>query len=252
MSQDFGERSERLRLDRRFRRALGNYYQRTLRPLLPVTGWVRYGGVIVAERRWGDAAAPRHWTPAESADVPSYENALLSGLSAALRPGDTVVVVGGGLGVTAAHAAAAVGETGRVICYEGSPPYARRVLQTAALNGVAARVAVECATVGAAIGVYAAQGERAAPVLAPAALPACDVLELDCEGAELQILAGMTIRPRVILVETHGMNGASTAQVRRRLEALGYGVQDLGVAEPRLAALCETNDVRVLSATPLT
>jgi hypothetical protein len=236
-----------LRFDRRWRRALGGYYQSALRPRLPLRGEVRYSGVIVADRRLGDEIAPRHWTPEDRDDIPDYEFALMQGLKSAVRPGDFVVVVGGGLGVTVTEAAKLAGAEGRVLCYEGSPAHARRVARTAAMNGVAARVRVECATVGAAIGVYVGEGEEMGPILAPESLPACDVLELDCEGAELGILGAMTIRPRSVLVEAHGRLGAPSREVRAALDGLGYCVGDLGVAEPRLAELCEAHDVRVLS-----
>jgi len=120
------------------------------------------------------------------------------------------------------------------------------VEKTAALNSVAERVKVECAIVGAAIGVYRNRGEALPPVLPATELPACDVLELDCEGAEITILRDMRISPRVALVETHGMLGAPSREVRRALEARGYVVSDLGIAEPDLAEFCEKNDVHVL------
>ncbi len=235
-----------LRFDRRLRRALGRFYQRAVRPRLPLQGHVLYSGVIVADRRLGDDVAPKHWTPEDRDDIPDYEYALMQGLTRTVRPGDSVVVVGGGLGVTVAHAAKLAGPEGRVVCYEGSPAHVRRVMRTAALNGVEARVRVECATVGAAIGVYVRDDEKTAPVLSAKALADCDVLELDCEGAELGILAEMTIRPRVALVEAHGRLGAPSRAVKAALEGLGYRVTELGVAEPRLADLCESFDVRVL------
>jgi hypothetical protein len=237
---------EQLRFDRRLRRMLGAFYQRAIRPALPLRGHVRYGGVIVADRRLGDAWAPKHWTPDHTADVAGYEFALINGLSRATRAGDTVVVVGGGLGVAATHAASLVGPSGRVICYEGSPLLSQNVAKTAALNGVADRVKVECAIVGAAIGIYRNRGEALPPVLPATELPSCDVLELDCEGAEITILCDMRIAPRVALVETHGMLGASSREVRQVLEARSYVVSDLGIAEPYLAEFCEKNDVRVL------
>ena len=73
-------------------------------------------------------------------------------------------------------------------------------------------------------------------VVAPEALPPCDVLELDCEGAEVEILSTMTIRPRVILTETHGLYGAPTPRVVELLGKIGYRTDVLGVAEPRLRA----------------
>jgi hypothetical protein len=235
-----------LRFDRRLRRALGAFYQRAIRPTLPLRGHVRYGGIIVADRRLGDAWAPRHWTPDHTADMADYESALMSGLSRATRAGDNVIVVGGGLGVTATHAASLVGPSGHVICYEGSPLLSESVGKTAALNGLAERVKVECAIVGAAIGVYRNRGEKLPPVLPAAELPACDVLELDCEGAEITILRDMRISPRVALVETHGMLGTPSREVRATLQARGYVVTDLGIAEPDLGQFCEANDVRVL------
>ena len=75
------------------------------------------------------------------------------------------------------------------------------------------------------------------------------MLELDCEGAERGIFDAMTIRPRAIVVETHGMAGSPSEGIRRQLEALGYAVTDLGVAEPRLQAYCEQRDIRVLLGT---
>jgi hypothetical protein len=234
-----------LRFDRRLRRALGSFYQRAVRPTLPLRGHVRYGGVIVADRRLGDAWAPRHWRPDQMADM-DYEFALINGMNRTARAGDTVIVVGGGLGVTATHAASLVGSSGRVICYEGSPLSSENVRKTAALNGVAERVKVECAIVGAAIGVCLNPGEASPPVLPAVDLPACDVLELDCEGAEITILRDMRIAPRAALVETHGMLGAPSHEVRAALESIGYLVTDLGVAEPDAAEFCEKNDVRVL------
>ena len=71
------------------------------------------------------------------------------------------------------------------------------------------------------------------PVLPPSQLPTCNVLEMDCEGAEVEILREMTIQPRVIVVETHGLYGAPTDLVASLLEKRGYVVSDRGVAEPR-------------------
>jgi hypothetical protein len=83
----------------------------------------------------------------------------------------------------------------------------------------------------------------------PSELPSCDILELDCEGAEIGILRDMTIQPRVIAVETHGFLGAPTSAARELLEARGYHVQDLGWAEPRVLNACVENDIRVLVGT---
>ena len=84
------------------------------------------------------------------------------------------------------------------------------------------------------------------PVLPPSQLPPCDVLQLDCEGAEVGILREMMIQPRVILVETHGLLGAPTHLVASLLKKHGYVVADRGVAEPSMAEYCTKYDIRVL------
>jgi hypothetical protein len=69
---------------------------------------------------------------------------------------------------------------------------------------------------------------------------------MDCEGAEVEVLREMTIKPRIVLVETHGVFGAPTNLVASLLEKRGYVVSDRGLAEPRLAELHTKYDIRVL------
>jgi hypothetical protein len=177
-------------------------------------------------------------------DTPGYEEALIAAIKTQVRRGDSVVVVGGGLGVTCVVAASAAGGEGHVECFEGDLNGVQAVERVARLNGVAERVTVHHAVVGEAIGVYGQ--DVASKVVRPSELPPCDFLELDCEGAEVGILRDMTIRPRAIVVETHGFLGAPTETVRSVLQSRGYSVQDLGWAEPRLMNACTQNDIRVL------
>ncbi|HQZ12253.1 MAG TPA: hypothetical protein PK286_05150 [Devosia sp.] len=195
------------------------------------------------DRRLGDAFVER-LLPSPFYDPAGYEEALIRGLRQFVRANDRVTVVGGGAGVTAAIAAQLAGPTGRVICFEGTAKCASDVRKTAERNKV--EVDVRDAVVGVALHVY---GKAADKLVAPLDLPECDVLELDCEGAELMILGGMSLRPRHILVETHGFYGAPTKAVHEALEGLGYDVEDLGLAEPRQHTTCERRDIRVLAAT---
>jgi hypothetical protein len=117
----------------------------------------------------------------------------------------------------------------------------RLIQETVRRNG--AKVTVRHSLVGPAIDVY---GADVGPELAISELPDCDVLEMDCEGSEVAILTQMTIRPRAILVETHGNLNAPTYEVRSILEFMDYDVTDLGWAEPRLLDLCQHRDIRVL------
>lgn len=226
-------------------RAVAFAYRRAIRPLLPLAEPVRYAGVPTAlTRTWGDASIPATWYPPHLQDVPDYEAGLVRGLNEHVKPGDRVVVVGGGIGVTAAIAALEVGPSGHVDCFEGASEGVEKVRETARRNGVADRLDVHHAVVARSISVYGTEPEHA--VVEPRDLPDCDVLELDCEGAEVDIIQGITLRPRVLLVETHGIYGAPTERVTAMMEAIGYTVTGYGIAEPRLRALCEQHDIRVV------
>lgn len=228
-------------------RAAAFAYRRGIRPWLPATGPVYYAGIpVVYDRKWGDRLVPQLWR-LEAEDAPDYESALVAGLKEHVRPGDRVVVVGGGVGVTATIAALQAGVDGRVECFEGAAEGVEKVRRTAARNGVADRVTVHHAVVARSILVYGTQPVHA--VLAPSKLPECDVLELDCEGAEADILRALVIRPRVILVESHGLYGASSVLVASLLEELGYRTSQRGIAELRLQAVCEQHDIRVVLGT---
>jgi hypothetical protein len=227
-------------------RALAAAYRRGVRPWLPSAGPARYGGVPVAyDRKWGDRRVPARWVPDEAKDVPEYEATLIAGLKELVRPGDRVVVVGGGVGATAITAALQAGPAGSVRCFEGARESVEKVRRTAEINGVSDWLVVVHAVVARPVSVYGTAPDE--PAVAPSELPECDVLELDCEGAELDILRDMTVRPRVVLVETHGLYGATTPALTGLLEERGYRVRRRGVAEPRLRRLCEEHDIQVLA-----
>lgn len=229
------------------KRIAGYLYRRTIRNLLPTIAEVKYSGIPISRvRKIGDTKLPAFLIPHPLEDIAGYEQTLIGALQSEIRVGDSVTIVGGGEGVTAVVAAQAVGETGSVVCFEGSGWGVRKVKGTAIRNKVSRRLTVKHAVVGEAINVYGDPGQLSTLIVAPAELPACDILELDCEGAEIAILRNMTIRPRVIAVETHGYAGAPTVVVKKLLEELGYTVEEWGIAEPRLSEKCETYDIRVL------
>lgn len=218
------------------RRALFSVYRRSARKVLPDVEHVMYGGLAVGRtRKVGDLPLLRGFLPPDLQDNAIYEEGLLAALRANVRSGDRVVVIGGGEGVTASMAAMLAGEHGSVVCFEGDRDGIRAVTRTATANGVADRVACIYAVVGENIGVFGtAVSDR---VVTPEELPACDVLEMDCEGSEVQILRDMTIRPRVVVAETHGFNGAPTSLVLSILTERGYKAHDLGLAEPKQACV---------------
>lgn len=226
-------------------RAAGLAWRRTIRPFLPARRAASYAGIASSiDWKWFDGVLPRNFRPDDVDDIPDYEEMLVVALKQHVKPGDSVVVVGGGGGITAALAAR-LSRTGRVTCFEAASEQLPVIKETFERNHVADRIEVRYGAVGQAIGVYGKHA-AAAPIISPQAIPECDVLELDCEGAEVLILTGMTIRPPVIIVETHGMHDAPTAATREQLGGLGYEVADLGVAEPRVEEWCLQQDIRVL------
>ncbi len=226
-----------------FSRGTAFAYRSTLRRLMPYVGHLNYSEVLIArKRRLFDRSLPFIYSL--TCDIGDYEGTLIEQLRRHVRLGDRVVVVGGGYGVTVVHAARLAGPKGTVTCFEGAAAYANNVREAARINQVGARVTVHHAIVAEAISVY--ESAHSNTTVAPEELPDCDVLELDCEGAELQVVRKMAIRPRVMLIETHGVHGASTADVRLAMEGLGYSVRDAGVAEPRQADYCAMQDIRIL------
>lgn len=222
-------------------------YKRFLRPVLPNSGHIRYAGVVIGCRKFGDRLLPSLYNPPDVADVPDYEEALVTAIKRQAKGGDTVVVVGGGLGVTCVIAAWAAGGAGRVECFEGDRKGVDAVGRVARDNGVAGQITVHHAVVATNIAVYGNTVSNI--VVQPEELPPCDFLELDCEGAEINILRDMKIMPRSIAVETHGVFGAPTDKVYSLLRARGYEVEDLGWAEPRYLDACQRNDIKVLLGT---
>lgn len=220
---------------------ISEHVHRTLiRPHLPQRR-ATYNGVVTKGARVCDRFCP--W---ESVDKPTYESAIVGALRDRVRAGDRVVVVGGGWGVSGVVAAVEAGQTGQVTVYEGSAEGVENVNDTAALNDVADRVDVKHAVVGAAVSLL---GEgNVGTVVSSDELPDCDVLVLDCEGAELDILEELTVRPRLLIVESHRFLDSPPNLVRHRIEALGYEVVSTAPANSDEAAYCKANGIEVLVA----
>ena len=135
------------------RRSVAYAYRQGVRPCIPGEA-VRYAGIpICHDRKWGDRMVPTSWVPGEALDQPDYEATLVAGLSETIRPGDNVVVVGVGFGVTAVVAALRTGPSGTVQCFEGSKQQVRLAQQTAARNRVT-NIRIRHAVVAKSISVY--------------------------------------------------------------------------------------------------
>lgn len=191
-------------------------------------------------KRYGDTVLPGNWVPQPHDDRRDYESAIVEGLRAHVQSGDHVVIVGGGFGVSAVVAAELVGSTGHVTVYEGDRRSLRRCRRTILMNGYGGRVTLNQEIIGKAVSLdgNAMSAEH---------LPDCDVLELDCEGAELDIIDNITFAPRSFIVESHGFLGAPSSSVMKKISSKGYKVRKHGVAEISMKELCIKKDIVVIS-----
>lgn len=201
-------------------------------------------GLLGRALRWGYNQTVRQWSPpgiavynsvavqnVRAADWFQGNETYKHGLAEAIRERvgetDRVVEVGAGRGVMTTIAAR---RAQRVIAYEAGDEYLTLARDTVERNHMADRAMVRHAIVG----TPGAEvwGEESGAVVAPADLPRHDVLVLDCEGAEVDIIPGLTARPRAIIVEPHPEWGVDEHDVVEVVEAQGYDIVNSRRYEP--------------------
>lgn len=214
-------------------------------------GFVRpYAPYIMSE--YNSVAVPRHRVidildpTVDCNDRPEYEGTIISAIQEKVSEGDTVVILGGGVGVATVHAGQMAGGIGEVHVYEASKEMIEIHERVLSANRVPADVSLNHATVGES-GIVWGQ-ESTGDVIPPSSLPDGDVFVIDIEGAEANVVPELPT-VEVLIVETHGTYGSSTDEIHDQLISMGYYVVDAGVAEPKLAREHEEKDVRVLVAT---
>jgi hypothetical protein len=198
-------------------------YANGLRKIFPATRhaeWndVRVPPAVADKRRIIDNIVP----PGKRVDYAHSEGGEVESHKEYTNAGDTVVIIGGGRGVSAVHAARQAGSDGSVIAYEGAEKYAKIIQETAELNNVSERIKINHALVGPTIDIAGNEGD--ADAVSPQDLPDCDVLEMDCEGAEQNILTSMQIRPRVIIIEMHPSKYPEVTSIFDDLKQMDYDI----------------------------
>jgi precorrin-6B methylase 2 len=153
---------------------------------------------------------------------PEHEAELISAIRNYIKSDENVLVIGGGTGASTVAVAHQVGIKGTVITYEGNKNSVNVVNDTINLNKVEDRVSVKHMIVEKPVHLMGFVGE-ASTILAKD-FPECDVLVMDCEGAELPILQNLIIKPRLIIVETHPMFDSPEEKIIELLKNLGYDI----------------------------
>lgn len=213
-------------------------YSRTIRKFLPPAGYYELAGISVHEKKKFDTVIPGN----PYKDAPDHEWALIEGLREYVESGDSVVVVGAGSGTTSVVAAEKVSQNGKVIAYDGGAKRVEQSRKTVRINGVDDRCQIIHAIVGPAIHVTSSESADDFDYVHPADLPACDVLELDCEGAEKAILEQMTITPRVVIAETHPHFDSSPNKIQEILAERGYEIQSVTDRESVPVLIAQRSD----------
>lgn len=224
--------------------AINHVYNDVVRPRLPRTDTtIHYNDVEVRPFRVGDHLVPIQAPPNQGGhpNPPEYEAELITQIERHVTDTDTVAVIGGGLGVSSVTAGRQA-TLGHVHTYEAGAEMSRILAETVSRNNVEDRTTVHHAIVATA---ERTEGQtRDANYVPTGELPDCDVLVMDCEGAETTILPQLDPEPRCIIVETHG----NRSTVETQLEEQGYSVESAAIAErPPLEETLRDNGVYVLT-----
>jgi hypothetical protein len=148
----------------------------------------------------------------------NYEEHLVYPLRLLINPSDDVIMIGGGMGVSTVIAAKQISERGSVVTFEGAEKSVEVTNETIQLNEVNNKAAVKHTIVGPDKELSGNMGE--AGHIKPSELPECDVLSVDCDGAEVEILKNLDIRPRILNVEHHPVRVALFEEQHERVKEL--------------------------------
>lgn len=174
----------------------------------------------------------------------TYEYGILKSIEKYVKDEMSVVVIGGGKGITTIAAAKKVGKRGHVTSYEGNASIAKELEKNVEINEVSKRTQIVNKAVSKAGSVY---GQKdSIEVVKASHVPICDVLILDAEGSEIFIINHLDHIPEVLIVETHGMYGAGSDKVTSLMQNLSYDIASKQVADKDKSKFCRKNDIFVV------
>jgi FkbM family methyltransferase len=248
------------------------HQRRRLRLLEPI---LRRGALQVrggmGARLWLSARHVEPWSAQAYGTLSgNHEPMVAEALRRTLPDGGVFFDVGANTGFTSMLAARLVGSGGTVIALDPQAECVAAVKAHAALNGFDHVHVIEAAAAAATgeaeiivvkdslwtrlatVGEHALEQRRDVvravtldDLVSSGEAPAPDVVKIDVEGAELDVLAGMTdlLRTRrpIVICEMHGKNAAFAAAMREHSYEVTNldGVEPLDAAGGNVHALCE-------------
>ena len=152
----------------------------------------------------------------------NYEDSEVRAINKYVKPDDNVVIVGGGFGVTTVIAAKKLKESNKMTLIEASKTVCTHIIDTLKLNNVYHKVNIINKVVE--VEHHTWGKTETNNILLAKDLPTCDVLILDCEGAEKQICENITFSPTYIFVETHRQFEAPLHLIESILKSRNYKI----------------------------
>jgi hypothetical protein len=149
----------------------------------------------------------------------NYENESVEALIKYCKPSDSVLILGGGFGVTTVHAARIANN---VVVYEAARSQYNIISNTIKREEVQDSVDLRYGLVSESCDVY---DNDVGQYISPADLPACDVWEVDIEGGELALLKDLPYYPRVLIIECHPKYNTPAEKIISILEDHEYTIQ---------------------------
>jgi len=155
----------------------------------------------------------------------NYSGGEINGHKKFTKEGDDVVIIGGGIGISAVRASQLC-NPGKVYVYEASQYYTNIVKRVLALNNIN-NCEVLHGLVGSEIKVW--KSNYVGKKIDLKDLPHHDVLEMDCEGAEYEILDNfhrLSKKPHVLIIEIHPHHAEKNPkEIFENLGKLGYEIK---------------------------
>jgi hypothetical protein len=203
------------------------YIYEQLWPFLPKdSAWITYNGVKITSQRITDKYVGSYIKQYTDYSRPDYEPVYIPAIRDYVSTGDSVIMIGGGNGVSAVVAAKQVGSGGNINLFEGAASEVEKCRQTRAINDITCELNIHHAVVGSNVSL---RGEmRGAKCISPNELEKCDALLIDCDGAEFSILNNLKTRPKKIIVEHHPVPGSDGMDVKYKPNRIRNILDDLG------------------------